>query len=75
MRTLARMVNAKTAKPSKYMKVSEVAAQLNLSERHIYDLVSEGVLTSSRFSEGAKALRVHRDSVEAFEAAAAARAS
>ncbi len=50
------------------MKVSEVAAHLNLSVRHIYDLVSEGVLTASDFGDSAKGLRVHRESVEAFEA-------
>jgi excisionase family DNA binding protein len=69
------MVRAKTAEPSAYMKVSEVAERLNLSVRHIYDLVSEGVLDSSRFGDSAKGLRVHRASVEAFEAAAAARTS
>ena len=70
------MARAKTTPaPSPYMKVSEVAAHLNLSERHVYDLVSEGVLTSSTFGSSGKGLRVHRASVEAFEAAAAERAS
>lgn len=69
------MVNAKTAESSAYMKVSEVAAHLNLSVRHVYDLVSEGVLESSRFGDSRKGLRVHRASVEAFEQASAARAS
>lgn len=71
------MVKPKTpVKPSPYMKVSEVAAHLNLSERHIYDLVKEGVLTSSHFgTPGERGLRVHRASVEAFETAAAERAS
>lgn len=72
MRSLSGMARAKTtAAPSRYMTVKEVAAHLNLSERHIYDLVKEEVLTSSHFgSPGERGLRVHRESVEAFEAAA-----
>lgn len=62
------MTNAPPDTKSPYMKVSEVADHLNISARHVYDLAKEGVLEASRFSTGRLGLRIHRASVEKFEA-------
>lgn len=51
-----------------YLKVSEVAAQLNLSESYIYDLISRGVLRKKHFGTGRKGIRVEAGSVAEFEA-------
>lgn len=63
------MTNAPPDVKSPYMKVSEVAEHLNLSARHVYDLAKRGVLETSRFGSGRLGLRIHRASVEKFEAA------
>jgi excisionase family DNA binding protein len=57
------------ALPAEYLKVSEVAAKLNLSESYIYDLVSRGTLRSKKFGEGRKGIRVETASVAEFVAA------
>lgn len=52
---------------SAYVKVSDVATELNMSVRSIYDLIAARELKSSRFGTGRLGLRVHRDSLDAFK--------
>lgn len=51
-----------------YLKVSEVAVRLNISERAVYDLIAARELESSRFG-GRKGVRVHEDSLIAYQQA------
>jgi excisionase family DNA binding protein len=59
-----------SAEAPEYMKVSEVAARLNVSERHVYDLIASRELESFRFGdkESRLGLRVSRESLARFEA-------
>jgi excisionase family DNA binding protein len=52
---------------SAYLKVTEVATKLNVSVRHVYDLIAARELESSRFGKGRNGLRVTRPSLDAFE--------
>jgi excisionase family DNA binding protein len=73
-RNVSGMTSTAEAEPeSAYMKVSEVAARLNLSPRHVYDLAKEGALRTAKFGAGRKGLRITRDSVDEFEAASLGR--
>ena len=51
-----------------YLKVTEVAQRLNVSVRHVYDLISSRELESFRFGRGRLGLRVTSESLAAFEA-------
>jgi excisionase family DNA binding protein len=55
------------AEQAAYLKVSEVATRLNVSKRHVYDLISARELESARFGNGHLGLRVIRVSLDAFE--------
>ena len=55
------------AEAPEYMKVSEVATRLNVSERHVYDLIASRELESFRFG-GRLGLRVSRKSLDKFVA-------
>ena len=57
-----------TPQTAKWLKVSEVAAYLNLSPRAVYDLVATRALESARFGEGRLGLRVLSASVLKLEA-------
>ena len=61
-------MSSRAAQTAKYLKVSEVAAYLNLSTRQIYDLVTARVLESSKFGQGRRGIRVPSESVLKFEA-------
>ncbi|MGH3222251.1 MAG: helix-turn-helix domain-containing protein [Streptosporangiaceae bacterium] len=47
-----------------YLKVPEVAARLNLSKRHAYELIARGDLTGVRMGG---AMRVRSDDLDAYE--------
>ena len=57
-----------TAGAPAYLRPKQVAERLNVSLRHVYDLIAARELESSRFGTGRLGLRVGRASLDAFEA-------
>lgn len=57
---------AATADPE-YFKVSEVARHLNVSDRHVYDLIAERELEGVNFGTGRRGIRVTAASLTAFK--------
>ena len=61
------MTKATTAaSPPVYLKPADVAQRLNLSLRHIYDLIASRELDAVRLGNGEKGLRIIEASVAAF---------
>lgn len=54
------------ANTGNYLRVSEAAAEMNVSPRFIYDLISARKIDYSKFGQGRQGFRVHRDSLEAY---------
>lgn len=52
------------AEPVTYLKVSEVADRLNLSIRHVYELIARGDLVGVR---PGGAIRVRSDDLDTYE--------
>lgn len=51
-----------------YLKVSQVAEHLNVSERHVYTLINTHDLATKNFGTGRKGIRVTAESLAAFVA-------
>lgn len=52
---------------TEYLTVKDVAAALNVSVQAVYDFIARGTLAAKKFG---RVVRVHRDALAAYEAAA-----
>lgn len=50
-----------------YLTPKQIADRLNVSVRHVYDLIAARELDSARFGQGRLGLRVPAESLAAFE--------